>query len=172
MAKTQTDIPTPADQVQLEGGTYEIIRKRLEKQGGELRERLEKLNQQRKKVLGALEMKLLANDRITTANNCMPRDMVGIGNHFLFGYNVHIGLRQGIQLGDVFSAYRFEPADHSFHEEPLELINHPQFDEDFHNLYKYYKNTVFAKFAQIGPRFLEVGLAFGKLDRQLFLLFF
>ncbi|RMG59255.1 MAG: AAA family ATPase, partial [Bacteroidetes bacterium] len=147
---------TPPESVQLEGGTYEIIRKRLNAQGTELRRRLDRLNQRRKEVLGALEMRLLANDRITTANNCIPRDMVAVGEQFLFGYNVHIGLRQGIQLSDVFSAYRFDPAKHSFHEVDLGLLADAQFEEDFQNLYKYYKNTVFAKFAQIGPSLFMV----------------
>lgn len=141
---------------QLEGSTYEIIQNRLQKQGEELRTRLNKLNETRKKVFGAVDTKLIATDRITTDNNCIPRDMVAISNHFIFGYNVHIGLRSEIKLSDVFSVYRFEISDHSFHQEKLDLLNHKQFDEDFYNLYKYYKNTVFVKFAVIGPNLFMV----------------
>ncbi|MEL6853237.1 MAG: DNA repair ATPase, partial [Bacteroidota bacterium] len=155
--KEKTAHTTPTENTpQLEGGTYEIIRSRLSNQAKGLRERMEELNQARKEVFGTVETQLLANDRITTSNNCIPQDMVAIGHHFLFAYNVHIGLRTEIKMEDVFSAYRFEGKDHSFHEEALDLLADAQFHEDFHNLYKYYKDTVFAKFALIGPHLFMV----------------
>ena len=135
--------------IQLEGGTYEIIRNRLLKQGRDLRERLTNLNAARKDVFGAIENKLLGTDRITTDNNCFARDIVTIGDHILFGYNVHLGLRTETHLKDVFSAYTFSE-DH-FHATELDLIRDERFDEDFHNLYKYYRNTVFTRFIRQGP---------------------
>ena len=101
------------NQQQLEGGTYEIIRNRLQKQGTELRSRLANLNDARKEVFGAIETKLISNDRISTSNNCIARDIVAIGDICIFGYNVHIGLRSGIKLADVFSIYQFR--DNGFH---------------------------------------------------------
>jgi hypothetical protein len=92
----------------LETGTYEIIRNRLLNQGTELRNRLGNLNEERKKVFGAIETQLIANDRITTSNFCIARDIIAIGDTCIFGYNVHIGLRSGTQLSDVFSIYTFE----------------------------------------------------------------
>ena len=139
-----------------EGGSYELIQKRLHNHAAELRKRLDQLNEARKEVFGAVETALIANDRITTENNCIPRDMVAIGQHFLFGYNVHIGLRTEIRLADVFSMYRFESSDHSFHAEAMDMLADEKFDEDFHNLYKYYKDTVFVKFAVIGPHLYMV----------------
>ncbi len=56
-------------QTQLQAGTYEIIRNRLDKQGAELRNRLNALNDARKEVFGAIETKLISNDRISTSNN-------------------------------------------------------------------------------------------------------
>ena len=41
-------------------------------------------------------------------------------------------------------------------EENLDLLADSRFEEDFHNLYKYYKSTVFAKFALIGPHLFMV----------------
>ncbi|MEO0472443.1 MAG: DNA repair ATPase, partial [Bacteroidota bacterium] len=141
---------------QMDGGTYEIIRRRLAKQADDLRARMDQLNASRKEVFGAVDMQLLANDRITTENNCIPVDMVAIGNHFIFGYNVHVGLRAEIQIKDVFATYRFENSDHSFHQEENSLIQDATFEEDFHNLYRYYKDTVFVKFAVIGPHLFMV----------------
>lgn len=140
----------------MEASTYELIRRRLNTQATDLRQRLDQLNLSRKETFGAVETQLIATDRITTSNNCIPRDMVALGNHFLFGYNVHVGLRAEVKLEDVFAAYRFEAADHTFHEEELAVINNAQFQEDFLNLYKYYKDTVFSRFAVRGPHLFMV----------------
>ena len=104
----------------LEGGTYDVIRKRLESHGRQLRERLEGLNVQRRQVFGAIETALVASARVTTENNCVPRDMVAVGNRFIFGYNVFIGLRSETRLSDVFAVY--EHRDHTFVDCGLELL--------------------------------------------------
>ncbi len=133
---------------QLEGGTYEIIQSRLQKHKTDLVERLSNLNVSRKEVFGAVETKLIANDRINTENSCIARDIVALGNQCLFGYNVHFGLRTEIKLTDVFSIYTYQ--DQRFQQQPLTLINDELFISDFQNLYKYYRNTFFAKFSIIG----------------------
>ena len=89
----------------LERGTYEIIRNRLSAQAKDLGERLERLNVDRRGVFGSIETELLSSARITTDNNCVARDMVPIGNQFLFGYNVHLGLRSETRLEDVFAVH-------------------------------------------------------------------
>lgn len=133
---------------QLDGGTYEIIQSRLQKQKQQLQEQLHKLNDARKHVFGTIETKLIANDRINTENNCIARDIVSLGNTSIFGYNVHFGLRTDIKLSDVFSIYEFK--DNHFHNLSLDLLNDTIFINDFTNLYKYYRNTIFSKFAIIG----------------------
>ncbi|MFD2564031.1 DNA repair ATPase [Aquimarina rubra] len=139
---------TNTNNIQLDGGTYEIIQNRLQKQKGELQSRLTQLNDARKEVFGSVETKLIANNRINTENNCIARDIVTIGDFCLFGYNVHFGLRTEIKLDDVFSIYTY--ADDHFINKKLELINDPVFIDDFTNLYKYYRNTIFSKFAIVG----------------------
>src|SRR5688572_23999753 len=90
----------------LGGGTYEIIRDRLQAQGALLRERMARLDADRREVFGSIELKLLQADRITTAHNCMPADMIQLGQgRFLFGFNVHFGLKKEIELADVFAIY-------------------------------------------------------------------
>lgn len=132
----------------LDGGTYDIVRNRLQKQKQDLQNRLIQLNEDRKTVFGALETKLIANDRISTENNCIARDIVSFGNTCVFGYNVHFGLRTDIGLNDVFSVYTF--ANNHFEPIGLDFIRNDQFQADFDNLYKYYRNTIFARFAKIG----------------------
>ena len=145
----------------LEQGTYEIIRNRLNKQGDALREGLSLLNTSRKEVFGAIETTLLTSERITTENKCIPSDMIAIGDHFIFSYNVHIGLRTTTKLGDVFSVYQYK--EHAFHQEENTLINDQKFQEDFSDLYKYYKHTQFSRFVEIGP-YLYMVFKLGKGD--------
>ncbi len=136
------------EQHQLSGGTYEIIKNRLQSHKESLLNRLDQLNGERKKVFGAIETKLIANDRINTDNNCIARDIVTIGELSIFGYNVHFGLRTEVTLSDVFSIYRYK--DEHFQEVGLDLIQDDTFLTDFSNLYKYYRHTIFSKFALVG----------------------
>lgn len=139
---------TTQPNIQLDGGTYEVIQNRLSKQKEILQSKLKQLNASRTEVFGSVETKLIANNRINTENNCIARDIVTIGNTSIFGYNVHFGLRTEITLQDVFSAYRYDK-DH-FVSLSLEIINDATFQLDFTNLYKYYRNTIFSKFAIVG----------------------
>ncbi|MCK5547662.1 MAG: DNA repair ATPase, partial [Thermoplasmata archaeon] len=116
----------------LEHGTYEIIRSRLNAAGKDLRERLDKLNGARKEVFGSIETTLLATERITTDNNCSPRDMVPVGNRFLFGYNVHIGLKSVTSPKDIFAVYTYE--DRTFRPSENSLIDDADFRRDFAEL--------------------------------------
>lgn len=145
MAEEQVKIK---DTQTLDGGTYEIIQGRLQKQKTELQKRLQKLNVERKEVFGSLETKLISTDRINTENNCIARDIISLGNTCVFGYNVHFGLRTEISLSDVFSIYEFR--DNRFEPKPLDILQDEVFVADFANLYKYYRNTIFSKFAVIG----------------------
>ncbi len=145
--------------VKLETGTYELLKNRLKQNGGSLQDSLEKLNDARKAVFGTIENTVIGTERITTQNNCIPWDMVPIGEMFLFGYNVHMGLKTETELSDVFSIYEYR--DREFHEKPLDIIKQKNFLSDFDQLYKYYKNTQFVKFAKFGP-FLHMVFRIGK----------
>jgi hypothetical protein len=154
MADAGPNAPNSAPELQLEGGTYEIIRNRLNGHARELRSRLTRLNDARKDVFGAIETRLLNTERISTDHNCVPRDMVAIGNRFIFGYNVHLGLKIETDLADVFSVYEFR--DLGFSRLDLELIGDERFARDFKEIYRYYRHAVFAKFSVIGPNLFMV----------------
>lgn len=128
----------------LEAGTYEIIKKRLQGQKDDLTKRLNHLNEARKDVFTSNEFILLANQRISTENNCLARGILALDNLCIFGYNVHFGLRSDIKLSDVFSIYKFE--DNQFVPQPLDLIDDPNFINDYNNLYKYYRDSIFSRF--------------------------
>ena len=161
MAEAIPSPPSPPSP-QLEAGAYEVIRQRLSKHGAELQRRLDLLNADRKAEFGGIETALLATTRLTTDNNCVPRDLAAIGpTRFLFGYNVHLGLRSTMKIEDVFAVYDYQDGDHSFHTNKDSILGDAQFAEDFAYLYNYYKHASFLKFHRIGPH-LYMGFQVGQ----------
>jgi hypothetical protein len=141
---------TPAQPSALAGATYEIIRQRLAANSTALRERMGRLDARRQDVFGRIESKLLQADRITTAHNCIPRDMVQLGDgRFLFGFNVQFGLKKEIELGDVFAVFARDGETGSFKEAPLDILGDKRFLTDFKRLYNVYEKTTFSKFSLI-----------------------
>ncbi len=165
--RTRLPMADPASSPQapaakLEAGAYEVIRQRLDKHGAELQRRLDLLNADRKAEFGGIDTALLATTRLTTENNCVPRDMASIGpRRFLFGYNVHLGLRTQMRVEDVFAVYDYHTEDHSFHPNKDGLLDDKAFAEDFDYLYRYYKSASFLKFHRIGPH-LYLGMQVGR----------
>ena len=103
----------------------------------------------RKEVFGGVDVELLATERITTEHNCVPRDVTAVGDVILFGYNVHFGLKTERNVGDVFSAYTLSEG--VFHRAPLDVLGSPEFERDFREIFRYYKDAVFSKFGRRGP---------------------
>lgn len=136
------------DNVQLESGTYEIIKGRLNKSADDLRQRLDKLNAERKKIFGSIEMQLITNQRIETEHECIARDIFSFSKYCIFGYNVRMGLKN-IELEDVFTIYTFKN-DHSFKLDNYDLltVGNEKFVNDFKSLYRYSKEVYFLKFAK------------------------
>ena len=141
-AGTQTTHAEPG----LDQGTYEVLRNRLRTQGKELQARLNRLHAERKKVFGSIDLALVGTERIATAHNCVPRDVVVVGERLIFGYNVQFGLKVETALADVFAVYAYQ--DRKFSQQSLELIDAPEFQSDFKDLYRYYKHCQFVKFAR------------------------
>ncbi|WP_292011239.1 DNA repair ATPase [Chryseobacterium sp.] len=128
----------------LNSGTYEIIQNRLNEQKNDLVQRLYQLNENRKNIFGGVDFSLIANERISTDHTCVAKDIFSFNDLLIFGSNAHLGLQTEINITDVFSLYRinnnrFEPQDSS-------LIQDEVFVDEFKNLYKYYRNTFFARF--------------------------
>ena len=92
----------------MEGGSYDVIRRRLLEQAAELAGKAEALNAKRKKVFGGAELALVANERIRTENNCIARDLVSVDGHMVFGFQVFLGLKTETSVADVFAFYNFE----------------------------------------------------------------
>jgi hypothetical protein len=152
---------------QLEGGTYEVLRRRLQKHGEDLQGRLRQLNEDRQEVFGAVEPSLVATERISTEYNCVARDIIAIGGgKLLFGYNVQMGLKSVTEVADVFDHYQYDPEEHHFTVAKGGPLEDPGFQEDFAYLYKYYRDTIFVKFMVIGPH-LYMAFRVGKAVEDL-----
>lgn len=133
------------DNAVAEGGAYEIIRKRLLDQGKQLTELSGQLNKSRLDEFGSSDMEVSARVRVRTENNCIARDIVQVGDHLLFGYNVFIGLKKETKIEDVFALFSLKENDGSYEMEPASIagsfLSQPSFVNDFEELYRYYKHT-------------------------------
>ncbi|MGR8935003.1 MAG: DNA repair ATPase [Gammaproteobacteria bacterium] len=141
---TDAEHDAALNQAVTEGGAYEVIRKRLEQQAQTLESRVQALNQRREAEFGRSTLSLLGQLRVRTDNNCVPRDIVRVGDTLLFGYNVFIGLKMETQVADVFSLYRLRRDDNGFDVTPAEspnFLDEAAFRKDFDALYAYYKNA-------------------------------
>ncbi len=146
----------------LDQGTYEILRARLEEHASRLGERAGQLNQQRTELFGGSELEVIGNERIRTDNNSVPRDIIEVGELLLFGYNVFIGLKRDTRIDDVFSLYRFAATEDGFAfqpvatDEPGNFLAEKRFVGEFHELYRYYKDTRLLQLMRSGGRIVAV----------------
>nr|WP_188189553.1 DNA repair ATPase [Nonomuraea sp. SYSU D8015] len=145
-------------EAQLEAGTYEVLRNRLQAQAKALATAAEALNGERLKVFGGAELRLLGTERIRTENNCVPRDIVSLGDVMLFGYNVFIGLKPETAVSDVFAVHRFSRDGDAFRfdADKLDTLDDPAFKKDFAELYRYYKETRLQQLRRVEGKLLAV----------------
>ncbi|MDT0305161.1 DNA repair ATPase [Streptomonospora wellingtoniae] len=162
----QADPSSSSPSSDLDAGTYEVLRSRLAAQAQELARRAEDLNSRRVEVFGGNELSLAGTARIRTANNCVPRDIITVNGYLLFGYNVFIGLKPETGVGDVFSvhafvrdgeggsgAFRFDDADLA---QLPGLLADPQFQRDFGELYRFYRETRLMQLRWVEEKLLAV----------------
>ncbi len=150
----------PQASPEIERGAYEVIRERLVARAKELQQKTDSLNERRVELFGRTEFELLGTERLRTANNCVPRDVVQVGGRLLFGYNVHIGLRTETRVDDVFSLHRFEAEENGFRFEEIQqgperaFLDDEAFVRDFKELYQYYKSARLLQLRQLETKLL------------------
>jgi hypothetical protein len=171
----------------VEGSAYDIIKARLEEQGRALQGKIEKLNARRLEVFGGSQLSVLANERVRTENNCVPRDILNVGGRLLFGYNVFIGLRKETRIEDVFAIHKFDKLSaqaggEGFNLDALPLaadsfLKDLAFVKDFTELYKYYRDAELIQLRlldtgrllaifKIGPNLRDVKVMRWSIDRS------
>ena len=146
----------------LAGGSYDVIRRRLLERAAELGKRCDALNAARQKLFGGRELALLATDRVRTENNCVPRDVVSVAGHLLFGFQVFIGLKSETKPSDALAAYHFQRAGEAFDlssavfEGPLAFLANPDFTREFSDAFRYYKDARLLQLRRTDSRLLIV----------------
>ena len=163
MAGALTSDPAPAA-ASLEGGSYDVIRKRLLGEAAELAGKAEALNAKRKQVFGGAELALIANDRVRTENNCISRDVISIAGHLLFGFQVFLGLKTETSVSDVFAFYNFErkPDSDEWNLEPAPFdgpgafLADEAFTKELRDLFKYSKDARLLRLKRTDTRLLAV----------------
>ncbi|HVH44541.1 MAG TPA: DNA repair ATPase, partial [Labilithrix sp.] len=149
-----------------EGGSYDVIRKRLLEQAAELATKAEALNEKRKKVFGGAELALIANERVRTEHNCIARDVISVAGHLLFGFQVFMGLKTETSVSDVFAFYKFErKADGSAEEwdlgqvpfeGPGAFLADEAFTKELRDTFKYAKDARLLRLKRTDTRLLAV----------------
>ena len=129
----------------LQGGSYDLIKRRLLNLGTELKSHIDTVNQDRIDTFGSTDLKVKGRVRVRTEHNCIPRDIICIGDTLIFAFNVFIGLKNTTQISDVFSLHKLVTNDAHFEVEDLKIENtfltDSRFIRDFEELYTYYKQA-------------------------------
>ncbi|MGP4844566.1 DNA repair ATPase [Marinobacter sp. 1Y8] len=134
-----------------EGSAFETIQRRLKDQSQQLRLAVDGLNSQRTDMFGSAGMSVLGRGRIRTENNSVARDVVRVGDHLLFGFNVQLGLRKALSIADVFRLYALKDADSDFEvtEKSVDdsFLSDSRFLTDFRELQQYYSHASLSQLA-------------------------
>ncbi len=133
-----TDTPPP-NAPGLDAGTYEVVRKRLDALAATMLTEVNALNDRRLEIFGAVNTTLLATEHVRTEHNCVPRDIIAVGDRLLLGYQVHIGLKSNTHVKDVFTEVQFRGD--AFHAVEPTLFTGSNFEKDFAELFQYYKEA-------------------------------
>ncbi|MBZ0112008.1 MAG: DNA repair ATPase [Thermoanaerobaculia bacterium] len=142
--------------------SYDLLLGRLRTQSEALATKAEALNARRLELFGGTESEILGTERIRTENNCVPRDIVAVGNRLLFGYNVFLGLKRNTEISDVFSVHTLDDGNGGVELSEIpaskaqDLLGHPDFVRDFEELFKYYKEARLLQVRRVGSKLLAV----------------
>ena len=132
-----------------------------------------------RQLFGGRELALLATDRVRTENNCVPRDVVSVAGHLLFGFQVFIGLksettvercifsavpifsegdrgRRGIGLGPRrANSARTKGRSRSL-DRPGAFLANADFAKEFTDVFRYFKNARLLQLRRADTRLLAV----------------
>ncbi|MEV0226607.1 DNA repair ATPase [Streptomyces sp. NPDC050704] len=139
----------------LDTGTYEVLRGRLAAQAADLARRAEALNARRTEEFGSTRLELTGTEHIRTERQCVPRDLVAVGDRLLFGHNVFLGTKPETTVGDVFALY-----DHDLNRLPEDavpgLLDDPAFVREFAALHRYYRQAHLLQLRRVDGKLLAV----------------
>ncbi len=168
MESYMPDKESVTNQAVAEGGSYELIQRRLSALGSDLNSQIKQLNDERITTFGSTDMAVDARVRVRTEHNCVARDIAAIGDTLLFGYNVFLGLKRNITVADVFSLHQIKNIDGEVEiiDVPMKesFLENPDFVRDFDELYTYYNKTFLAHVYRQGSKVFAIFRIGERLD--------
>ncbi|WP_411081523.1 DNA repair ATPase [Streptomyces sp. cmx-18-6] len=138
----------------VDAGAYEVLRRRLSAQAGELVRRAEALNARRTEEFGSTELRLLATEQIRTEHASVPRDLIAVGDQLLFGFERGPGARGEAGVDDVLLVRGSGPGDDT----PADtaLLDDDGFRREFSSLHRYFRDARLLRLRRVNGKLLAV----------------
>jgi hypothetical protein len=149
------------DETPPEGGSYEVIRQRLLQQAADLGAKTDALNLARRETFGGSDMALLDTVRVRTDNACVPRDILNVAGHLLFGFHVVVGIRSETNVGDVLSLHHLQEAPGGVELTPAQpavaaFLADDSFVRDFRTVFRYAREARLLQLRRTEQRLLLI----------------
>ncbi|MEV7847248.1 DNA repair ATPase [Streptomyces cyaneofuscatus] len=149
---TATTSTTPGD---VDAGAYEVLRRRLSAQAGELVRRAEALNARRTEEFGSTELRLLATEQVRTEHASVPRDLIAVGGQLLFGFERGPGARGEAGVDDVLLVRDAGPEGDT-PEAQTALLDNEAFRREFSSLHRYFRDARLLRLRRVNGKLLAV----------------
>ncbi|MFE5957549.1 DNA repair ATPase [Streptomyces rubiginosohelvolus] len=152
---TDTATAPQGGQGDVDAGAYEVLRRRLSAQAGELVRRAEVLNARRTEEFGSTGLRLLATEQVRTEHASVPRDLVAVGGKLLFGFERGPGARGEAGVDDVLLVRDAGPEDDAQAAQPT-LLDDDGFRREFSSLHRYFRDARLLRLRRAGGKLLAV----------------
>ncbi len=157
---TGTVTAPPGGEGDVDAGAYEVLRRRLSAQAGELVRRAEALNVRRTEEFGSTGLRLLASEQVRTEQASVPRDLVAVGGQLLFGFERGPGARGEAGVEDVLLVRDSGPQDDAGLPDGVTAAEATLLDEDFRrefsSLHRYFRDARLLRLRRVDGRLLAV----------------
>ncbi|MGW9455873.1 DNA repair ATPase [Streptomyces globisporus] len=140
----------------VDAGAYEVLRRRLSAQAGELVRRAEALNARRTEEFGSTGLRLLATEQVRTEHASVPRDLVAVGGKLLFGFERGPGARGEAGVEDVLLVRDAEDNDDTAAPPHNTLLDDDGFRREFSSLHRYFRDARLLRLRRAGGKLLAV----------------
>ncbi|MGW9383942.1 DNA repair ATPase [Streptomyces globisporus] len=140
----------------VDAGAYEVLRRRLSAQAGELVRRAEALNARRTEEFGSTGLRLLATEQVRTEHASVPRDLVAVGGKLLFGFERGPGARGEAGVEDVLLVRDAEENDDTAAPPHNTLLDDDGFRREFSSLHRYFRDARLLRLRRAGGKLLAV----------------
>ncbi|MFD5690701.1 DNA repair ATPase [Streptomyces rubiginosohelvolus] len=152
---TDTATTPQGGQADVDAGAYDVLRRRLSAQAGELVRRAEALNARRTEEFGSTGLRLLATEQVRTEHASVPRDLVAVGGQLLFGFERGPGARGEAGVEDVLLVRDAGPADDAQAAQPT-FLDDDGFRREFASLHRYFRDASLLRLRRTGGKLLAV----------------